>query len=152
MITRPVSHATTRTLAAYLEGELDAHETRAIEAHLQASEDVRRQLDELREIRDALARPAPEVADMDLTGCVMSRVEALPPAKPGVAPGRMTLYAVFSRASTYWCANEIEVRATPPDRCVVRGLCSAAQRPFFCARHRREPSTRCFDGAPALRR
>lgn len=63
-------------LAAYLEGEVDALQAAAIEAELVAYPDARRRLDGLREIRDALAVPVPEVANVDMVASVRRAIAA----------------------------------------------------------------------------
>lgn len=62
-------------LAAYLDGEVTAHEATRIERALEACSTNRRHLEELRRIRDALAAPAPELEELDLVAAVRKKAQ-----------------------------------------------------------------------------
>lgn len=66
MKTRHADPVTPTMLAAYLEGEVTPSERAAIETELDESPRARRQLARLREIREVLAAPIPEIETVDL--------------------------------------------------------------------------------------
>lgn len=69
---RPLS---SELLAAYLEGEVTAHEATRIERALEACSTNCRHLEELRRIRDALGAATPEVDDLDLVAAVRNKAQ-----------------------------------------------------------------------------
>ncbi len=75
-------------LAAYLEGEVTAHEATRIERALEACSANRRHLEELRRIRDALAAPAPEVEALDLVAAVRNKAQGPVSGRVRSAPAR----------------------------------------------------------------
>lgn len=76
--TRPIPD---EVLAAYLDGEVTPSESAMIQAELVDSGSTRRRLEELRDIRDALANPIDDIEELDL-------VDSLDRALDGVAPAR----------------------------------------------------------------
>jgi hypothetical protein len=72
------SGPTTEALAAYLEGEVSASEAVEIEAALADRLEARQRLEQLREIRRGLARPAPELEGIDLVRAVRRAAAAAP--------------------------------------------------------------------------
>lgn len=69
-------------LSAYLDGELTAEETEAVEAHLESSEESRQVLDELRLLSDYLADLSPESAPEALrSSLIVSRTRPQPTSR-----------------------------------------------------------------------
>lgn len=66
-------------LAAYLEGEVTRHEAAHIEGALESCATSRRHLEELRQIRQALAAPAPEIESLDLVAAVRNKAQTQTP-------------------------------------------------------------------------
>lgn len=69
-------------LAAYLEGELTPSEKAMIDAEIADSTAVRRRLERLCAIRDALCRPASGLGEVDLVPDIRRAIEAPRPAAP----------------------------------------------------------------------
>lgn len=79
MSRRDARQTTTPSLAAYLEGEVTPSEAAAIERELAASPVARRQLAELRSIREVLSDPGAENRTVDIVPSLTRALDTPPP-------------------------------------------------------------------------
>jgi hypothetical protein len=98
------------SLAAYLEGEVTASESAALEAQLAETPAARRRLDRLRDTRDALGAPIPELEGVDLTAGISRALRAPAPSARRRAP----LWAAFMTAGALAAAGAVGAVALWP--------------------------------------
>jgi len=92
----------TAALAAHLEGEVTRSERAAIEDELRDSASARRTLEQLRNLSELLAAPAPELENIDLSSRVRNAVRRVPAPEPRRA-GRWLAFAVGGLAACLGC-------------------------------------------------
>jgi anti-sigma factor RsiW len=86
-----LDRASSRALAAYVEGEITPSEAAELEKAVARSPELQRRVEGLRRIKDRLSAPLPDVAGIDLTGSVRAGLEARTRARPSAGwrwPGR----------------------------------------------------------------
>src|SRR5262249_46215534 len=103
------------SLAAYLEGEVTASEAAALEAQLAETPSARRRLDHLRDTRDALGAPIPDLEGTARPPAVDRALRAPPPApaprrRVPLWAGLLTAGALAAVALVLWLRPSDEFR------------------------------------------
>ena len=109
------------TLAAYLEREVTPSEAAAIERTLAGSAAARRMLEELSNIRDALARPALDQHIPDLASRVRRAIQSGAPASPRHTVGRWSRAALLAVAACLVVGAGIATLRHPAEKFRAKG-------------------------------
>lgn len=125
-------------LAAFVDGEVTPSEADQVEGELAESVTARRQLAELRRIRETLSGPVSEVESMDLVAAVRARIAAgEPPARRRVSAWKFALAASLAAA----CALAL-VQITPEPVSIERARSPTSDVEFRVKSDARSGATR----------